>query len=125
MSQILVPLPDPPTGTPADVKAATPNCIKFMIGRGLLRVRLAVSNEAPVRVRPWFWARGRWWPMRADAESGVGAEPVSADSDLYEGKADQFYVVGNLSNHVVAVLESGDAEDIEALYFDLVDAPGA
>lgn len=124
MSRILVPLPAPPTTTPAEVRADTPNCIRHFVGHGLLRVRLVVSEETPVRVRPWYYQNGRWWPMRADAEPGVGAEPVSADSDLYQGKADQFYVIGEISAYVVGVLEAGDVEDVEAMYFDLVDARG-
>jgi hypothetical protein len=125
MSRLLVPLPAPPTDPPGVVRAATPNSIRYLVGRGLLRVRLAVSDESPIRVRPWFYADGRWWPLRAASDPGVGTEPVSADSDLYQGKADQFYVIGQIANYVVVVFEDGAVEQVEAMYLDLVDAPGA
>lgn len=124
MARNLTPLLAVPPTPPSGVAAASKQHI--VSSRGYLRVRLEANDDSnKTRVRPWFWRDGKWWPLRADGEEGVGTEPVTANPDLYNNKADQMYVTGGLSSHVVVVLEAGDVQDVEACYLDVCDPASA
>lgn len=110
-------LATPPIVTAAQLPAAQK---LGSFSAGYLKVRLAVSGSA-VAVRPYYERDGRWWPLRADAASGVGVEPVTADPAIRGGLAEGLYACTGVSSFVCLVAESGVPADVLAAYLEIVE----
>lgn len=108
-------------GAPTPEMEAAQVVMRFL-GRAGLRLRAKHDGAgAVVKLRPWYYRDGIWWPLRGDGDPSVSVAPVTVDPTVFGGKAEGFFVTGGLSHYVCVLVESGSAGDVEKCFVEPAD----